>query len=403
MTLQQHRAPTTGIDSNQYQVDGLAPRRVERPASPEEVAAALADAARAGEAVVPWGGGVRQSLGAPLARYDVALDLRALDAVVEYEPADLTITVQAGMTLARLAALLAEHGQAVALESPFPDRATVGGTLAAGLAGPLSHSLGGPRERLIGLRVALADGSLIRGGGRVVKNVAGYDLPRLFVGSLGTLGVITEASFKLIPLPPVPASVVVHADSAVAAARLAANIVALDLPFRSIEAGTTSDGAVVAVDCSGRPRVVARLRAEVAGPAGGAPVDVLEGDTHAAFWRAWQEAGLQDGATVVRMVVPPGRTLDLVEAAGTPLHARPGTGVVRALLEPGTPAADAARLREVARRLGGLAILEHGPAELRRGADAWGPLGPVAVMARLREEYDPGRSLNPGRMGDVIG
>ena len=149
------------------------------------------------------GGGTQRSLGNPPRSYDLALDTRSLDRLIQYEPADLTVTVEAGMSLARLEEILAAEGQFLPLEAPCPSSATVGGMLAAACFGPMSLSYGQPRDWLIGVKVVNADGRVTKGGGQVVKNVTGYDMNKLYTGSLGTLGVIVEASFKVAPKPAV--------------------------------------------------------------------------------------------------------------------------------------------------------------------------------------------------------
>ena len=188
-------------DPAAYAIAGMTPRAVARPASPEEAAGVLRAAARDRLAVVPWGGGVGLSrTGAP-ARYDVALDLTALDAIVAHEPDDLTLTAGCGATLATLRAAAAAHGQELPLEAALAERATLGGILAANASGPRRLRLGSPRDRVLGARFALGDGTLARSGGRVVKNVAGYAVHRLLCGSRGGLGVLLEATLKLEPAP----------------------------------------------------------------------------------------------------------------------------------------------------------------------------------------------------------
>jgi glycolate oxidase FAD binding subunit len=147
------------------------------------------------------------------ARYDLALSTARLRHVLEYEPAELVITVEAGITLAGLAGVLAPAGQFLPVSVPDPGRAMVGGLIATNAAGPERLRYGSTRDLVLGVTVALADGSLVRGGGKVVKNVAGYDLTRLFNGSWGTLGVITSASLRLFPIPPVRQTMVVRCDS----------------------------------------------------------------------------------------------------------------------------------------------------------------------------------------------
>jgi glycolate oxidase FAD binding subunit len=172
------------------------------PADGGELAVALAAAAGAGESIVLHGGGTLQRSANPPARYDSALLTTRLLRVHEYEPRDLTIGIGAGMTLATLQRMLAEQRQFLPLDAPLPARATIGGTLAAGWTGPRRATYGRARDLLIGATVALTDGTLAVCGGMVVKNVTGYDLGKLYVGSQGTLGAIVRANFKVLPAPP---------------------------------------------------------------------------------------------------------------------------------------------------------------------------------------------------------
>lgn len=171
------------------------------PPDADGVAAVLRDCASDGRAVVAEGGGTLVAIGNAPQRCDLVLQLRRLDAIAAYDPADLTIGVGAGLTLAQLGRTLAAAGQWLPLDAPAPERATVGGTLAAGWTGPRRARYGRPRDLLIGSTVALADGTLARAGGMVVKNVTGYDMSKLYVGALGTLGIFTRANFKTLPLP----------------------------------------------------------------------------------------------------------------------------------------------------------------------------------------------------------
>jgi glycolate dehydrogenase FAD-binding subunit len=199
-------SPAKGPKRGAKALDALAlgalkPSRIIEPANGPEVAATLRAAADAGEAVVAWGGGTLQTGANDPTRYDVALLTKRLDAVHDYDPRDLTAGLGAGMTLETLARTLGEHGQFVPFDAPLPARATLGGTLAAGWAGPRRATYGRPRDLLIGTTVALADGTLVKSGGMVVKNVTGYDMSKLYVGSHGTLGVLVRANFKVLPAP----------------------------------------------------------------------------------------------------------------------------------------------------------------------------------------------------------
>ena len=199
------------VDANparlsRYAVDGLRPDAVAKIEAIAEIERLQAAATDRNLAVIPHGGRTMLGLGMPPRRYDLALDLAALNQVVDYEPNDFTISVQAGMTLADLQRHLAVNGQFLPLDHPRFERATLGGLCAVGRGGLRRNSFGGPRDWLIGMRMVKADGTAIKGGGQVVKNVSGYDLPKLFAGSLGSLGVIVELTFKLRSRPAIRSS-----------------------------------------------------------------------------------------------------------------------------------------------------------------------------------------------------
>src|SRR5579885_3299747 len=170
-----------GAELNRFAMAGLLPQAAVRPRSAEQVAALLRLGGEHGWAVAPVGGGTMLELGNPPARLDLAIDLSALAAVVDYQPDDLTLTVQAGITLARIGRLLAEHGQMLPLDVPLPERATIGGALACDTAGPLALRFGTARDLVIGMQAALPQHGLARSGGKVVKNVAGYDLVKVHI------------------------------------------------------------------------------------------------------------------------------------------------------------------------------------------------------------------------------
>ncbi len=209
--------PARARDVAPYALAGVTPRLALRPASREEVSEALRAATRDGLRVVPWGGGVGLAHGSPPSRYDVALDLTALDRVVEHAPEDFTITAECGISLGALRAHLAAHGQELPLEAAHAARATLGGVLSADASGPRRLRFGAPHDRILGARFALGDGTLARTGGRVVKNVAGYAVHRLLCGARGGLAVILEASLKLLPAPAVRRALVWDAEPALLA------------------------------------------------------------------------------------------------------------------------------------------------------------------------------------------
>lgn len=207
-------APGIAADPAGYALDGAPPRQAVRPATVDELAEALRAATRDGLTVIPWGGGTTLPRIPRPDRYDVALDLGALDRVIEHNPDDLTLTAQCGARVATLATLLAAHHQELPLECAQADRATLGGVLAGNASGPRRLKFGAPRDRILGARFVLADGTIARSGGKVVKNVAGYGIHRLLCGSHGALAVIVEASLKLAPAPEDRVALVFAADGA---------------------------------------------------------------------------------------------------------------------------------------------------------------------------------------------
>src|SRR5947207_5401278 len=209
---------------------------VVEPGSVDEVATLLRDASRDGLAVIPRGGGTKLDWGRPPRRADLVLSTVRLDRVLEHAWGDMTATVEAGCTVARLQHALAEHGQRLACDPLWPERATIGGILAASDNGPLRARFGALRDLIIGVTLVLADGTIAKSGGKVVKNVAGYDLPKLATGGFGTLGVITRAVFRLHPLPRNTRTLTIAVDSADAMQRVILAILGAQLAPAAVQA-----------------------------------------------------------------------------------------------------------------------------------------------------------------------
>src|SRR5216683_1799692 len=193
----EHVRPASPADA----VSGVRPKLVVDPGTEKELAEVLRLSNEAGLAVIPRGGGTKLGWGNPPARADVILSTARLSAIIEHAWADLTVTVEAGCTIQRLQETLAQHGQRLALDPLWPEKTTIGGVLSTNDSGGLRLRFGALRDLIIGVTIALPDGTLASSGGKVVKNVAGYDLPKLVTGALGTLGVITRAVFRVHPLP----------------------------------------------------------------------------------------------------------------------------------------------------------------------------------------------------------
>jgi glycolate oxidase FAD binding subunit len=423
-----------GADRAPYVVDGRTPCGVVFPGSAEEVARVVRVAATAGVPVVPWGGGTQMHRGAPPADGAVVLGLRRLDRVLEHEPADLTATAEAGITVDLLQAALGARGQWLPLDPPAPAETTLGGVLAANLSGPRRHGYGTARDHVIGIRVVTADGQLVRAGGKVVKNVAGYDLAKLYIGSRGTLGIVVDATLKLRPCPEATGACwatfpALESAAAAAAALAVAELgpVALTLldPLAAEACGRHAGLApaaapTVLVAFEGLATSVGREREQAAAQlrAAGARA-VVELDDRAT------PPALEGVREVRRLVTSPiavatagvlpadvGSFLTAAgaatEAAGARLAAlaQAGHGVVTLILTAGAAgappvaatAALLARCREAARTRGGHLAVDWAPLGVRELCPVWDPPGPaMGLMRGLKAKLDPQGVLNPGR------
>src|SRR5438132_9149023 len=287
-------------------VDGLRPRWVVGPASIDELSRVIALAQDAGLAVVPRGTGSSLELGHPPSRVDVVLDLADLDRVIEYNPDDLTITVQAGMAAGTLAALLAPHRQWLPIDPPGIAARTLGGVTATNASGPLRARFGGLRDLLLGVRFVQPDGVVTWGGSKVVKSVSGYDVPKLMVGALGTLGVLTELTLRLHARPEVERTALVLLPDASAVQALVARILDSSLQpnrLEAFDAATTSalgagTGAGVAVSFGSVEAAAIEQVTEVARLARRA--GALAITTPSALWPAYERVWHRDaGATLL--------------------------------------------------------------------------------------------------------
>ena len=238
----------TGDHAAVYAVCGLAPRAVVLPGAREEVSAIVRLAEEAGWSIVPWGGGTLKDAGSLSEPPDLVLATRRLKRLVDYQPDDMTITLEPGITLTEVSDLLLPRKQLLPLDPPLPDAATVGGIVASAASGPSRAGYGSPRDWLIGCRVIGSGGRETRGGGQVVKNAAGYDLPRLYTGSWGSLGVLVELTFKVTPCPEALGYAAVRLADADAAERMLAATLHSDLQPVVLE--LTNDPSVSSV---GRP------------------------------------------------------------------------------------------------------------------------------------------------------
>ncbi len=393
---------------------GVLPGVVYEPSTVDEAAEVVGDSARGGRALVFVGGGTDLALGGAPERMDAIVRTARLDRILEHAPSDQIVMVEAGMTFARLQAALAPHGQRLALDPPEEERKTIGGIIAANAYGPRRARFGSVRDLLIGISFVRADGTAARGGGKVVKNVAGFDLPKLMVGSLGTLGLITTATFRLHPRPEEEVTLLLPGRTAAGVRALVAAMREAQLEPASVVALWNSGRFDVAVSFEGFRAGVAEQREKLARlvvPGSGSPCEVLDAPAAAAFRSRHDEirtaASLRAKIAALRTHIEPiaadllppllgslanpgfvwYATLGLGFLGGTP-EAGDGDATVRAL--------HAARERLAA--LGGTLTLEASPAEIRARIGVWGP-APVALplMKAVKERLDPDRRLAPGR------
>jgi glycolate oxidase FAD binding subunit len=354
--------------------------RREAPTDYEEAARLLADCAEHGQTVRVRGGGTKLGWGRP-AEPDVELSTAALDEVLEHNEGDLTAILQAGVPVARAQEQFARAGQMLALDPPLGD-STIGGLVAAGDSGPLRHRYGSPRDLVLGVRVALADGSVAHAGGKVIKNVAGYDLAKLFTGSFGTLGAIVEVAVRLHPERPTASAAATGEDPdavAAAARRL-----------------THSRHEAIAIDVAwreGHGGVLARYegdeaRAQADAAAADVDGDVLEDDAG-----AWEEQrGGQRGELVVRVSTVQTGLADVFRASdrlGGSVVGRAALGLLWVRLPADAGAAAVRELREALAPAS--CVVLDAPEDVRAEIDPWGiPEGPeLELMRRVKQRFDP--------------
>jgi glycolate oxidase FAD binding subunit len=400
-------APATRPVDPADAVLGVRPRLALEPATLDEAAEALRALAKDRLAVAFVGGGTDLEIGAPPARLDAVLHTRRLSRVREHAPSDQIVAVEAGITVADLQRHLAPHGQRLALDPPSPDRATVGGVVAANAFGPRRTRYGSVRDLVIGMTIVRADGVVARGGGKVVKNVAGFDLPRLFCGSLGTLGLIAEVVFRLHPLPEASATVLLDGLDAADVADTVPVLRELGLEPTALAALGAGDRFALGIRYEGfAPGVAEQLERTLARAGAGAR---LEAADEAALW-ARHDALRAAGDVRAKATFAPASLAAAVEALrplagalrGGALVLHPALGiafVAGALDDAAAAGAAVASARSALAPLGnGAVVLAAAPAALRAHADPWGaPPSGLEVMRRLKRELDPEARLAPGR------
>jgi glycolate oxidase FAD binding subunit len=423
-TALQHDVPAAKVTAEtdtlrKYNVDGMLPRLVVTPTTIEELARVVALTNEHNLTLLPRGGGSRINLGGLPEHIDVLVETNKLARLLEHEAPDLTCHVEAGMTLAVLQAQLATKGQRLALDPPDAGQATIGGLLASNSSGPKRLRYGTARDLVIGLHVVQANGEIARSGGRVVKNVAGYDLNKLYIGSLGTLGVIVDANFKLQPLPIAEHTLLLTYASAEDAMQTVISVTGSLLTpsaLELIDAGAASDmtdffglnlptnGYTLAVNFEGSPTAInrqldeARLLSRRHNALMG---DDLEGAEQERFWNVVREHMqgtltckvsilVSQVASYLQHVEQVCRRHDLEVA----IIAHAGNGILYIELRPSDAVPRLveaiSELRMYAQEARGSLVVERCPVDLKPLISIWGePGGDFRMMQRLKQQFDP--------------
>jgi glycolate oxidase FAD binding subunit len=386
-------------------VDGVQPQWVVEPGSADEVARVLRYANEARLHVTPRGGGTKLSWGNPPRRVDFILSTRRLDRVVEHAWGDMTATVEAGCTLARFEQELAEHGQRLALDPLWPERATIGGIASTNDSGPLRIRFGAQRDLIIGITVALPDGTLAKSGGKVVKNVAGYDLAKLLTGGFGTLGVITDVVFRLHPLPTAVRNVSFSLPTIAALNAFVLQILDSTLAPTGVQVRAGAVSPTVDVRLEGIPAAIDAQLQQLVQFAGNQPVEAPAEvwSTRESLWDGAEPAvvgkvsvlptQIEQFCTSLQRVATPLRlTWQLMmQAVGVGLFRLDGPNEQALLAALGI-------LRPEVEAQGGSLVILRCPLEVKARLDVWGSPGDaLPLMRRVKEHFDPGDILNAGR------
>lgn len=393
-------------------IDGLQPARIVAPGTAQEIAQVLQYCSSAGLGVIPRGGGTKIGFGNRPQKADLVLSTERLNRIIEHAWGDMTVIVEAGCTIEKVQRAVGEHGQRLAADPLWPEKSTVGGLTATAESGTLRIRYGAVRDLVLGVEVALPDGSLIKAGGKVVKNVAGYDLTKLMIGSLGTLGVITRAVFRLHPLPAATASYSASLSSADEAVKLLLAILDSNLVYTGLQVRADGpDHISVDVRTEGIPESLQDQYAKLSRIAVGYTFAESVSDP----WKARQELFADAGAAVIcKCSVLPSQMGSLCEVVFR--HAKSAqvaatlvaqaTGVAEVRLDAARPPSLAEALKNLRAevdRLAGTLVVQLCPAPIKEALDVWGSVkDALPLMEQIKGKFDPARTLNPGRFVGAI-
>jgi glycolate oxidase FAD binding subunit len=405
----EHMRPASAADA----IDGLQPAGVIAPSTAQEVAQVLRHCSSSGLAVIPRGGGTKLWFGNRAQKADFIVSTERLNRIVEHAWGDMTATVEAGCTIDSFQQALKEHGQRLAADPLWPEKSTVGGLLSTAQNGTLRIRYGAVRDLVLGLEMALADGSVIKAGGKVVKNVAGYDLTKLVIGSFGTLGVITRAVFRLHPIPVATATYSAWLSTASEANRLVLAILDSTLVYTGLQIrAERTDRIAVDVRFEGIPESLQDQCVKLSRIAAGCSFAECPDEV----WTARQKLFVNaDSALICKCSVLPARIGSFCDAvfrlaqSGAEVAATlvvQGTGVADVRVDTARPAQQVeliTALRGEMGHLDGTLIVQQCPVSLKEGLNIWGTLNDaLPLMQSIKQKFDPARTLNPGRFVGAI-
>lgn len=404
-----------------YTFDDIVPKIVVLPASVQEVQEVLRYASEHGLTVIPAGSGTKLGIGNLPEKCDIVLALTRLNNVVEYEPADLTVTVEAGIRLADLQTELAKNRQFLPMNPPYAKRSTIGGIVATNSSGPLRLRYGTARNQVLGLRVVHANGTIVKSGGKVVKNVAGYDLNKLYIGAFGTLGIITEITLKLAPLPIRQAILAAQFQTVQDAVKAGLSVVSSQtLPTfvnlsvnHPIELFSENKPSLM-IGFGGEPETVTwqldtvQTLLEQNGSIG---VHTVEDESHDSICHEIQEflnVVSESDTVIVKVNLKRTDITQFLQYNFKNTHrvmVQLGNGVLylKFPVYSDTEVEHITQMRQCAIDVGGNLIIESAPPEIKRQIDVWGPIGSTQnLMKQIKAKFDEETLLNPGRFVSSI-
>ena len=422
--------------AEKYWMDGKQPKLVVFPGDLSQFTETMAILEEEGISVVPRGEGTKLDMGSPLSKVEVVLSMARLDRILEYEPADLTVTVEAGIKLSDLQKTLAEQGQFLPLDPPYSATTTIGGTLATNASGPRRLLYGTARDIVLGTKVVRSDGTVVKAGGKVVKNVAGYDMSKLYLGSLGTLGLIAEISLKLRPIPPRRVTLAVSFETISDAAYVVRQILGAPLVLSAMDlfnpsavqylkralSGYDDFALLVSVeDVEEAVQVQLNRLQEICTQGKAIKTDVLSDDDQEALWRGvddlpgtakedFPDLTICKASTRISQIqevflLSERMMREYNTEVGVAAHA--GNGVVRIyLLDIDEDREERLRqalsmvshIRKYISELGGILSVESAPVEIRGDTEVWGIReDTLNLMKQIKAKMDPKGILNPGR------